>query len=214
MADQISQQTELNIRKLEGREAVRMRPGMYVGGTDNRALHHLIYEVVDNSIDEALAGRCNHIEIVLFEDGSASVADNGGGIPTGTHPDYGISTLELVMTNLHAGGKFDEAAYKVSGGLHGVGVSAVNFLSKWLVSEVRRNGKLYRQEYETGIARTQVEVVRDLEPGELTGTCHTFLPDFTVMERNEFSVFVKWRLLHEVWLSRYATNARNHFRAK
>ncbi|MBN1563752.1 MAG: hypothetical protein JXA10_07930 [Anaerolineae bacterium] len=160
---------------------------MYVGGTDIRALHHLVYEVVDNSIDEALAGRCDHISVVLYEDGSVSVADNGGGIPVGIHPDYGVSTLELVMTNLHAGGKFDESAYKVSGGLHGVGVSAVNFLSEWLVSDVWRNGKLHRQKYETGIARTSVDVVRDMEPGEATGTCHTFMPDYTVMERNEFS---------------------------
>ncbi len=187
MADQISRQTEENIRVLEGLEAVRMRPGMYVGGTDSRALHHMIYEVVDNAIDEALAGRCDRIEIVLNDDGSVSVADNGGGIPVGIHKQTGISSLQLVMTTLHAGGKFDSLAYKVSGGLHGVGVSAVNALSERLVSEVWRDGMVYRQEYRRGIPQTAVEIVREMEPGESTGTRHTFLPDFTIMERIEFS---------------------------
>ncbi len=187
MADRITRQTEENIRVLEGLEAVRMRPGMYVGGTDSRALHHMIYEVVDNAIDEALAGRCDYIEIVLNDDGSVTVNDNGGGIPVGIHKQTGVSSLQLVMTTLHAGGKFDAAAYKVSGGLHGVGVSAVNALSDWLVSEVRRDGKVYRQEYRRGVPQTEVEVVRDMEPGEATGTKHTFLPDFTIMEPIEFS---------------------------
>jgi len=187
VADRITRQTEENIRVLEGLEAVRMRPGMYVGGTDSRALHHMIYEVVDNAIDEALAGRCDYIEIVLNDDGSVTVNDNGGGIPVGIHKQTGVSSLQLVMTTLHAGGKFDAAAYKVSGGLHGVGVSAVNALSDWLVSEVRRDGKVYRQEYRRGVPQTEVEVVRDMEPGEATGTKHTFLPDFTIMEPIEFS---------------------------
>ncbi|RPJ02219.1 MAG: DNA topoisomerase IV subunit B, partial [Chloroflexi bacterium] len=160
---------------------------MYVGGTDIRALHHLIFEVVDNSIDEALAGRCDYIEVVLNEDGSASITDNGGGIPVGIHKEEGISTLELVMTNLHAGGKFDSSAYKVSGGLHGVGVSAVNALSEWLVSEVWRDGKLHRQEYRAGAPQGPVKAVRKMEPGETTGTRHTFIPDFTIMERNPWS---------------------------
>ena len=187
MAEQISRQTEENIRVLEGLEAVRLRPGMYVGGTDIHALHHMIYEVVDNAIDEALAGRCDYIEVVLHSNGSVSVNDNGGGIPVGIHKQTGISTLETVMTRLHAGGKFESAAYKVSGGLHGVGVSAVNALSDWLVTEVRRDGKVYRQEYHRGIAQTPVETVRKMEPGEPTGTRHVFLPDFSIMERNEFS---------------------------
>jgi len=187
VAEQISRQTEENIRVLEGLEAVRLRPGMYVGGTDIHALHHMIYEVVDNAIDEALAGRCDYIEVVLHSNGSVSVNDNGGGIPVGIHKQTGISTLETVMTRLHAGGKFESAAYKVSGGLHGVGVSAVNALSDWLVTEVRRDGKVYRQEYHRGIAQTPVETVRKMEPGEPTGTRHVFLPDFSIMERNEFS---------------------------
>ena len=187
MADQILRQTEANIRKLKGLEAVRARPGMYVGGTDIRALHHLIYEVVDNSIDEALAGRCDYIEIVLNADGSVSVADNGGGIPVGIHPEEGISTLQMVMTDLHVGAKFDDSAYKVSGGLHGVGVSAVNALSDWLVTRVWRDGKVHRQEYRRGIPATPVEVERDMEPGEVVGTLQTFMPDFTIMDKNEFN---------------------------
>ncbi len=187
MAEQISRQTEASIRVLKGLEAVRKRPGMYVGGTDLRALHHLIYEVVDNSIDEALAERCDHIVITLHEDDSASIMDNGGGIPVGIHPDEGVSTLQLIMTTLHAGGKFDESAYKVSGGLHGVGVSAVNALSEWMVAEVWRDDKVYRQEYRRGLPVTGVEFVRDMEPGETTGTRIQFMPDFTIMDPNEFN---------------------------
>ncbi|MBN1679355.1 MAG: DNA topoisomerase (ATP-hydrolyzing) subunit B [Anaerolineae bacterium] len=187
MAEQITRQTEENIRVLEGLEAVRLRPGMYVGGTDMRALHHLIYEVVDNAIDEALAGRCDHIAIILNEDGSVSVSDNGGGIPVGIHKQKGVSTLQLVMTTLHAGGKFDASAYKVSGGLHGVGVSAVNALSEWMVAEIWRDGKVYRQEYQIGIPQGDVEVVRKMTPDESSGTCITFLPDSTILEETDFS---------------------------
>jgi DNA gyrase subunit B len=183
----VSRQTEDQIKVLEGLEAVRLRPGMYVGGKDARALHHLIYEVVDNSIDEALAGRCDHIVVTLYPDNYVSIGDNGGGIPVGLNKGKGISTLELVMTNLHAGGKFGSGAYKVSGGLHGVGVSAVNALSEELTAQVFRDGYMWQQVYRAGRPLGPVEPVRPLEPGEGTGTLITFRPDFTVMEYNEFS---------------------------
>ncbi|MDW8227071.1 MAG: ATP-binding protein, partial [Anaerolineales bacterium] len=182
-----SQQTEDHIQYLDPMVHVRMRPGMYVGGTDARALHHLIYEVVDNSIDEALAGRCDTIVVTLYDDNYVSVADNGGGIPVGPNKELGISTLQVVMTKIGAGGKFDSGAYKVSGGLHGVGVSAVNALSAHLRAEVKRDGYLFCQEYQAGVPLGPVERVRPLEPGETSGTIITFRPDFTVMEPNEFS---------------------------
>ncbi|MCU0474543.1 MAG: type IIA DNA topoisomerase subunit B [Anaerolineae bacterium] len=177
---------ESSIQGLSPMEHVRTRPGMYVGGKDARALHHLVYEVVDNSIDEALAGRCDQITVTLYDDNWVSVADNGAGIPVGKHPKMGISTLTAVMTQIGTGGKFERSAYKVSGGLHGVGVSAVNALSDELISEIYRDGHLWRQKYRRGVPVTDVERVRPLEAWEGTGTVQTFRPDFTVMDVNEF----------------------------
>jgi len=183
----VRQQLDDDIQALEGIEHVRMRPGMYVGGTDIRALHHLIYEVVDNAIDEALAGRCDRIMVTLHDDNSVSVADNGGGIPVGINKKTGLPTLQLVMTKIGAGGKFGSGAYKVSGGLHGVGVSAVNALSSELVSTVYREGYVWEQRYKAGEPKTKVVKVREMEPGESTGTIQRFVPDFTIMDRNEFN---------------------------
>jgi len=179
--------TEENIKLLNPIEHIRLRPGMYVGGTDARALHHLIYEVVDNAIDEALAGRCDHILVTLHDDNAVSVTDNGVGIPVGLNKQENMSTLELVMTKIGAGAKFDNGAYKVSGGLHGVGVSAVNALSAELRAEVFREGYLWEQVYHAGVRANDVKRVRKLAEGEPTGTRISFVPDFTVMERNEFS---------------------------
>ena len=185
------------IQVLEGLDAVRKRPGMYVGGTDSKAMHHLVYEVVDNSVDEVLAGVCSRIEITIHADESVTVRDNGRGIPTAIHPTFRnkagdkISTLEVVMTNLHAGGKFGSGAYTVSGGLHGVGVKAVNALSTSLIAEVRREGQIFRQSYKEGKPTSKVEVVGLTRP-EDTGTQITFLRDTSIfVEDNSF----KWDTL-------------------
>jgi len=173
-----------NIQVLEGLQAVRKRPAMYIGSTDARGLHHLVYEVVDNSIDESLAGFCNEINIKIHSDGSISVEDNGRGIPVDIHPKYGKPALEIVMTILHSGGKFDKHTYKVSGGLHGVGVHAVNALSEWLEARIKRDGKVYYQRYERGVPVTPVKPIEENVAG--TGTTITFKPDPTIFETTTF----------------------------
>ena len=167
------------IDKLEGLEAVRKRPGMYIGDPDERGLHHCVFEVLDNSIDEHLAGYCDKINITINEDGSISVSDDGRGIPVDIHPKFGIPAIELVLTSLHAGGKFGQGAYKYSGGLHGVGAKCVNALSDWFVAEVSREEKLHRITFERGKTTKELEVV-DSVPAGVTGTKVTFFPDATI----------------------------------
>ncbi|MEM4258700.1 MAG: DNA topoisomerase (ATP-hydrolyzing) subunit B [Candidatus Thermoplasmatota archaeon] len=183
------------IQVLEGLESVRQNPGMYIGSTDSRGLHHLVYEVVDNAVDEALAGYCTHVKVSINKDGSVTVDDNGRGIPVDIHEKYKKPGVELVMTMLYSGGKFNQEAYKVSGGLHGVGVSVVNALSEWLEVKIRRNGKEYFQRYERGKTVCDLKVIGKAKD---TGTTVTFLPDKTVFETTEYMYDIIATRLREI----------------
>lgn len=183
-----------DIQVLEGLEAVRMRPGMYIGSTSARGLHHLVYEIVDNSVDEALAGYASHIEVTINEDNSITVCDNGRGIPCGMH-ETGIPAVELVLTKLHAGGKFGGGGYKVSGGLHGVGSSVVNALSDWMVVDVHQDGKIHEIKFERGIKTSDLKVIGTCTD---TGTQVRFKPDATIFETIVFDFNVLKTRLQEL----------------
>ncbi len=191
---------ESQIQVLEGLEAVRKRPGMYIGSTSEKGLHHLVYEIVDNAVDEALAGFCTEITVTIHPDNSISVLDNGRGIPVGIHHQKGISALEVVFTILHAGGKFGGGGYKVSGGLHGVGASVVNALSSWLYVRVCTDGKMYEQKYERGNVLCPV---REIGTTEEHGTFVHFLPDAEIFEETVFTYDVlKQRLRETAFLTK------------
>ncbi len=201
MADEVKHSYDAgDIQVLEGLDPVRKRPGMYIGSTDVRGLHHLVTEVVDNSIDEALAGYCTHIVVEILPDGAIRVQDNGRGIPTGIIEKEGKSAVEVVLTKLHAGGKFGNGGYKISGGLHGVGVSCVNALSEWLVAEVRQGGKLHRIRFNRGVAERPLAVVGD---ADTTGTTITFYPDDEIFETLNFNYdTMKGRLRELAYLNK------------
>ena len=185
------------IQILEGLEAVRKRPGMYIGSTSSRGLHHLVYEIVDNAVDEALAGYCDTIQVTINKDNSVTVIDNGRGIPVGINHKAGIPAVEVVFTILHAGGKFGGGGYKVSGGLHGVGASVVNALSTHLEVTIYHEGKIYRQRYERGKVVYKLKVIGECDPKK-TGTTVTFLPDSEIFEETVFDFNVLKQRLREM----------------
>ena len=190
------------IQILEGLEAVRKRPGMYIGSTSSRGLHHLVYEIVDNSVDEALAGYCKNIEVKINQDNSVTVLDDGRGIPIGINQKAGLPAVEVVFTVLHAGGKFGGGGYKVSGGLHGVGASVVNALSDWLEVEIYRDGAVYKQRYERGKTVYPLKKIDDCDP-EKTGTKVTFLPDGSIFEDTVYDYdTLKQRLRETAFLTK------------
>src|SRR5512135_3653160 len=192
--------TAKDISVLEGLEPVRKRPGMYIGSTGSRGLHHLAFEVVDNSVDEALAGRCDLVEVTIHPDESMTVRDDGSGIPVDVMKDQGLPALTVVLTKLHAGGKFGQGGYKVSGGLHGVGVSVVNALSEWLVAEVHRDGKIWRQEFARGEPQGKMKAIG---VSKETGTTIAFLPDKEVFDETEYSAeTLQTRLRETAFLTR------------
>jgi DNA gyrase subunit B len=194
--------TAKDITVLEGLDAVRLRPGMYIGSTGARGFHHLVFEVVDNSVDEAMAGRCDLVEVTVHPDNSVTVRDNGSGIPVDLMEDQGLPAVTVVLTKLHAGGKFGGEGYKVSGGLHGVGVSVVNALSEWLIAEVRRDGKVYRQEFRRGVPEGDLE---EIGTADKTGTTISFLPDAAIFNEDEFEFSadtLKQRLRETAFLTR------------
>src|SRR5512144_1228662 len=180
--EQVETYDASKITVLEGLEAVRKRPGMYIGSTDVRGIHHLVFEVVDNAVDEALAGVCDHIIVTIGKDNIVTVEDNGRGIPVDVHSQTGKSALEVVMTKLHAGAKFGQGGYKVASGLHGVGVSAVNALSEWLEASVRRDGVIYHQKYARGVPKGDVKPGGKYPKAERTGCTISFLPDKTIFK--------------------------------
>ena len=199
MANQKYDASSISI--LEGLEAVRKRPGMYIGSVGTKGLNHLIYEIADNAVDEHLAGYCSEIRVTLNNDGTATIKDNGRGIPVGIHPKAGIPAVEVVFTVLHAGGKFGDGGYKISGGLHGVGASVVNALSKWLEVEIRVGGEVYFQRYERGKAVAPLEKTGTCRKND-TGTTVTFLPDDEIFEKTRFkSEAIKSRLHETAYLN-------------
>ncbi len=197
-----SEYSASQIQVLEGLEAVRKRPGMYIGSTSSRGLHHLVYEIVDNSVDESLAGFCDHIDVTIHSDNSVTVRDNGRGMPVDIHPKMGVPAVEVIFTQLHAGGKFGGGAYKVSGGLHGVGASVVNALSVWLEVEIRRDGKVYRQRYERGKTVTKLQQIGTCRKND-HGSQVTFLPDDEIFDTTNFDYdTLKTRLRETAFLTK------------